>query len=190
MAWYADEPSSIDASHSIPSRSWAAVEANISSYYSFSSPESETKPLVSILEAATTSVDDPYGEVNGGTIRMRCPLPFVATLQANFRPDWLLVNSHNHRLCYCRLYPDKVPYAAGAEIYVIPIIRGINWSKEDTICGLIIEPVQPASYRRVGLFYARGDHGTNFRKTLEAQKEASYEDEYFIGEALGPNENG
>jgi hypothetical protein len=59
---------------------------------------------------------------------------------------------------------------------------------ENWICGLIIEPVKPASYHRTGYFKVGGDE--NVQEVVAAWETASYSDEYFIGEVLGPNGDG
>ena len=41
----------------------------------------DRRPLASVLEATTTLVDDTFGDVKGGIIRLKCALPFLVTVE-------------------------------------------------------------------------------------------------------------
>ncbi|KAN0117032.1 Heterokaryon incompatibility protein (HET) domain containing protein [Hyaloscypha variabilis] len=58
----------------------------------------------------------------------------------------------------------------------------VDLEDEPMICGLVIEPVQPASYQRTGYFRTFGN--SDVQQFLDAQKLNSHEDKNFIGEAL------
>jgi hypothetical protein len=143
----------------------------------------EYVPLVSILEATTVVVGDDFGDVKEGTIRMRCRLPFIAGVVEEHDNTWFIIRlglygpAFNFSLC-----PDRTRYSVGQELYFLPLFRGIvpdsdlqlrkyGRQRDKLICGLVIELVQPGSFRRTGLFMTWGD--TEIEGVLKTQKGAS-----------------
>jgi hypothetical protein len=194
LAWFALEPSGADTRDSMPSWTWASVNTRVSTsrFIVFQ----EYFPLVAVLEATTVVVDDDFDDVKEGTIRMRCRLPFIAGIVEELDIQWFSIRlglySPAFKLC---LYPDRTRYSIGQELYLLPLLRGITpdldlqlGTRYKLICGLVVEPAQPGSYRRTGYFVILGD--TEIEWVLKAQKVASYEDPGFIGEASGSDEEG
>ncbi len=77
-AWVAPHPSHVEFRGPIPSWSWASVSALTDNI--FDGNWKDPSPLVSILEANTVVVDDEFGDVQEGTIRIICRLPIIADL--------------------------------------------------------------------------------------------------------------
>jgi hypothetical protein len=144
----------------------------------------------SILEATVVVVDGTFGDVRGGTIRTVCPLPLVVrvVLQINsptlFKIQFFDLDDIT---IYLSLRPDRMPYSVGQELYILPLIVGVFLEKGQVISGLVIEPVQKGSYRRTGYFRSIPDKIEGFS---EAKERATYEDKSFVGEALGPDDDG
>ena len=185
LAWLTLKPSNVEIRGSIPSWSWASVDTE--TIYPFLLNWKEPSPVVSILEATTTVVDDEFGDVQGGTIRIRCRLPFIAVIVKQHESSGFSVQLHGQAYLFA-LFPDRARYCVGQELYFLPLIWGFDDKNKKVLCGLVIDPIQPGSYRRTGLFMVCGEDGT--QAVLEAQKNASYEDKYFIGEASGLDEEG
>jgi hypothetical protein len=185
LAWLALKPSNVEVRGSIPSWSWASVDTETISLFFVNCKE--PSPVVSILEATTTVVDDEFGDVQGGTIRIRCRLPFIAVIVKQHKFVLFSVQLHG-QACLFSLYSDRARDYVGQELYFLPLILGFTDKNKKVLCGLVIDPIQPGSYRRTGLFMTRGED--DIQAVLEAQKHASYEDKYFIGEALGLDEDG
>jgi hypothetical protein len=187
LAWLAFKPSNIEVRGSIPSWSWASVDTE--TMYPFLLNRKEPSPLVSILEATTTVVDDEFGDVQGGTIRIRCRLPFIAVTVKQHGLFWFSVQLHG-QACLFALYSDRTRYCVGQEqeLYFLPLTWGFDEDNGVGLCGLVIDPIQPGSYRRTGLFMVVGEN--RIQAVLEAHKYASYEDKLFIGEPLGLDEEG
>jgi len=185
LAWLTLKPLNVEVRGSIPSWSWASVDTEI--FYPFLLNRKEPSPVVSILEATTTVVDDEFGDVQGGTIRIRCRLPFIAVTVMQRTVAGFSVQLHSQG-CVFALYPDRTRYCVGQELYFLPLLRGLDVRGDQVVCGLVIDPIQPGSYRRTGFFEVFGEENT--QAVWEAQENASYEDKYFIGEPLGLDEEG
>jgi hypothetical protein len=185
LAWLTLYPSYVEVRGSIPSWSWASVDTETlqHSYRGWTN----LSPVVSILEATTTVVDDEFGDVQGGTIRIRCRLPFIAVAVKQQKNSGFYVQLYGQSFFF-DLYCDRMRYCVGQELYFLPLIWGVDHDNEKALCGLLIDPIQPDSYRRTGLFMVYGEYST--QAVWEAQKNASYEDKFFIGEPLGVDEEG
>lgn len=187
-----EEPRS-DNETSIPSWSWAALDTGI--YVPLLDSSEEDCLLVSILEAMAFPIEDCFGDVSGGTIRMRCRLPITIVIVQLEGPNHL-------QMSYIRsgasllpkpvwLCGDREGYIRGQELYLLPLFCGRNRHYDPdrrVIHGLIIEPAGHSFYRRIGSFETKKED--NGQDILGAQKEASYEDRYFVGEPLGLDEEG
>ncbi|KAF4629839.1 hypothetical protein G7Y89_g8306 [Cudoniella acicularis] len=151
LAWWAEKSSTIDIRDSIPPWSWAVIDVRASMHTRFTLLP-DFVPLVSILEASTIVVNDYFGDVKEGTIRLHCPFPFIATLimSRDSGRIWAsritLSSSASHSLRFT-LYPDRKPYSVGKVITL------------------------------------------SFTTSLEAQKSASYDDRFFIGELKEHQDN-
>jgi len=55
------------------------------------------------------------------------------------------------------------------------------------ICGLVVEPILPASCRRTGYWQS---HGEDIGRLLEMRDQATAGDGWFIGEEVGTNADG
>ncbi|KAN0106778.1 HET domain containing protein [Hyaloscypha variabilis] len=189
LTWFAWEPSSGDIRGTMPSWSWAATDNII--FNDSIHRISRSTPLAAVLEATTIVVDDTFGDVRGGTIRIKCLLPLVVRIVRLLQMESTTLFGIRFYdlddITYLRFYPDRVPYFDGQELYILPLIEGIFLEKGQAILGLVIEPVQTGSYRRTGYFGSMPDDIEGFS---EAKKRASYEDKYFVGEALGPDDDG
>jgi hypothetical protein len=183
LTWFAREPSSHKAGGFMPSWSWAAVDtALINTFYHAMSHYS---PLVSVLEATSDVVDDIFGDVTGGTLQIKCPLPLLVNVVKAYTVLFGVQMYDLADITYLYLYPDRIPYFVGQELYFLPLFKGVNFEGAHVLSGLVIEPVHTGSYRRTGYFGSRVNEVEGF---LEAQKRATYEDKFFVGEALGPSD--
>ncbi len=128
-------------------------------------------------------MDDAYGDVKGGIIRLRCQLPVLATVVEEITLQVFRVDLQGHYLFWIMcLDRAKKHYYAGEDIYILPLVSCVDLEDEPMICRLVIESVQPASYQRTGYFRTMGNPVV--QQFLDAQKLNSYEDKNFIGEAL------
>jgi hypothetical protein len=199
LTWFTTEPSATDIQDSMPSWAWLAINTHVESAKSIIFEE--FVPLVSILEANTVVVDDEFGEVKEGKIRMRCRLPIIAGVVKEHDIQWFSMRLGMFSPSFkFSLFPDRKRYSVRQELYFLPLIRGVAPNDNDIvlgtysrprgnlICGLVIEPAQPGSYRRTGYFVGWGDD--TIECFLGTQKVASYEDPDFIGEASGFDEEG
>jgi hypothetical protein len=185
LAWRTLEPSHVQDRGSIPSWSWASVDTRTSNSILLLLKESSS--VVSILEATTAVVDDEFGDVQGGTIRIRCRPPFIAVTVKQHKFPAFSVQLHGQAYTVA-LYCDRTRYCVGQELYFLPLIWGFDEQKVKVLYGLIIDPIQPGSYRRTGMFMVVGEN--RIQAVLEAHTYASYEDKLFIGEPLGLDEEG
>jgi hypothetical protein len=198
LAWFASEPSGTDIQNSMPSWTWASVNTGVLTFIPIICKE--CFPLISVLEATTVVVDDQFGDVKEGTIRLRCRLPFIAGVveEHDISAFSLRLGLQSPAFRFF-LFPDRTQYSVGQELYFLPLLHGLSHGNDlalskygsprnQGICGLIIKLAQPGSYRRTGLFMAWG--ATKNEWVLKTQKVASYEDKDFIGEASGTDEEG
>jgi hypothetical protein len=186
LCWSSEKASEINTRSSMPSWSWASINTSVSFPESLGM-ERNSIPLVSILEATTVVCSDIFGDVKGGKIRMRCRLPCTVTVMQQYGRGLLALSSQNRQLFF-RLYPDTVPYSVGDEIYLLAFLRGdLPLIAKELLCGLVLEPVEPASYRRTGYFDVLGGSIQDF---MAVQDEATSQNKYFNGEALGPDKDG
>jgi hypothetical protein len=199
LTWFTTEPSATDIQDSMPSWTWLAISTHVESARSIIFEE--FVPLVSILEATTVVVDDEFGEVKEGTIRMRCRLPIMAGVVKEHDIQWFSMRLGMFSPPFkFALFPDRKRYSVGQELYFLPLIRGVApWDNDivlgtytrprgNLICGLVIEPAKARSYRRTGYFAGWGDDTVDF--VLWCQKASSCKDRDFIGEASGFDEEG
>jgi Heterokaryon incompatibility protein (HET) len=188
LAWSVDVPLPMQPQGHIPSWSWASVDAGSYTQFDSNLDDENHFPLVTILEATAVAIGDEFGDVKEGTIRMKGPLPLTATVTKIFtktslgRVVYLEFGLPGYELI-SSLEPDRTPYSLGEKVYLLPLLRRSDWDGDEIICGLVINSVPPGHYRRTGYFETPS-------RALEVQSIASYEDEYFVGEALGPNEDG
>jgi hypothetical protein len=181
LVWRVSDEPDTSVRNSMPSWSWAAINTDITAH---NDPAfKEIRPLASVLEANTTLVDDVYGDIKGGILQLRCPLPVLATVVEEITPQVFRVELQGHSLVWilCVERAEK-QYYAGQDIYILPLVSCVDLEDEPMICGLVIEPVQPASYQRTGYFRTFGN--SDVQQFLDAQKLNSHEDKNFIGEAL------
>jgi hypothetical protein len=77
------------------------------------------------------------------------------------------------------------------ELYLLPMICSAHPGNPNIVfvTGLIVVPIDLASYCRTGLFIAPTGDG-NVEELLAAQRKATYEDKHFVGEAAGVDEDG
>lgn len=186
--------SSFATETSIPSWSWASVDVgvHVPSSYEFE----QFRPLVSILEATAKPVDDIFGDVEGGAIRMMGKLPILAMIvEDSSLQSCYIISIAARRRHIIMLHADRRKLAVGEDLYLLPLFgaydllfKDIAMEMGETIRGLVIEQVGQGSYRRTGCF--ESFEIVDAPVILKAQKEASYEDKYFSGEALGPDEEG
>jgi hypothetical protein len=196
LTWHTSTPSAIEIRGPIPSWSWASIDTRVN-YLERDEIKPNFRPLVSILEATTVVSNDDFGDVKGGTIRMRCHLPIVATLMeqtAPAPPAIFRVDSGSAHMAHVMLWHDTTRYSVGDELCFVALLDATRWKgcltgNEDIICGLVIEPVQPTSYRRTGYFEIVDYYG-DFEEFEAAEDEATSESKYFIGESLGSDEDG
>jgi hypothetical protein len=95
-----------------------------------------------VLNCSTQpTTSDPYGEVNGGSLTLQCPVPEAVTL-INRR-----LYLQNWRVRLCKVYLDFLP-SRQHQLFMIPI-----WTTFSKDWGLLVEYVGvPGIYRRVGLY--------------------------------------
>jgi hypothetical protein len=185
LTWQTLKASGIDTRSSVPSWSWASINTK-ASYLGNLSLQPGYIPLVSIVEATTVVWNDTFGDVKEGRIRMRCRLPCIATLIRQGKSPWFTLRSGSRQFP-CMLRPDRVQCSVGDELYLLALLCGTDREDDELLCGLVIEPVEPASYRRTGLFTLTEEDVQDF---MAAQDEATSQNKYFVGEVLGPDENG
>ena len=192
LLWFALEPSSDDIQGIIPSWSWAAVDKVV--YNSYIRIIKEHHPLVSILEATSNIVDDMFGDVRGGTLRIKCSLPLVVRVVEIYSRIGVALRVYGLAdVAGLIIKTDRAPYSVGQELYILPLIEGIDVefeTKPRVLSGLVIEPVSTDCYRRTGYFETYSKYPDEIDLLLKAQKKASYEDKFFVGEALGPDAEG
>jgi hypothetical protein len=185
LAWWTDDPSSVDTRDSTPSWSWAAVDTKVGTHANFA--VKNVSPLVSVLEAATIVVDDDFGEVKGGRISMRCPLPFIVKIvEKKATPTFRVQLCDLVFLLF--LFPDRASYSVGQELHFLLFLRGNYLDGKEITYGLVIEPVEARSYRRTGCFVVVDN--TGIHSSLREQNRATYEDEFLNGEVLESDEDG
>jgi len=107
----------------------------------------------------------------------------VSSQQSIVRPAPHTVELLSHEVSVL-LYPDRTQYFLGRELYLLLLIRGARLSGDDLMCGLVIEPVDPRSYRRTGYFELWGEG--EIEGALDAQKGVSYVDKFLSGRRWDP----
>ena len=119
---------------------WEGVET--SEFYGLveevSIEESKLKVLGCKTQLVTT---DPYGEVHGGSLKLRCPVPERVTLvnRKLLRRGW--------RIRFVRTYLDFLDSKI-CDVFMVPI-----WVTYDSVFGLLLERAkEPGTYHRVGLY--------------------------------------
>ncbi|PMD49345.1 HET-domain-containing protein [Hyaloscypha bicolor E] len=145
LLWYV-QPShkrSRDKNLRAPSWSWAKIDGVVHNmleepYDDWEGFETKLKVLGCKTQLATK---DPYGEVHGGSLTLRCPIPERVPLvnRKLLRRGW--------RIRFVRTYLDFLG-SKNCEVFMVPI-----WVTFDSVFGLLLErDKDPGTYRRVGLY--------------------------------------
>jgi hypothetical protein len=200
LLWFVSEaPEHRPSAYRAPSWSWASVNGAVNSLYEH--PQDSAKLLISILEVHVTKLEDAFGEVCDGILRVSCDRLVRAREDKRswrtYRRSERTLFINGLELRYCHIWYDALPKTLPEEFYCLPIHEEEKVDEDDehdrkgpykVITGLLVEPLRDKKghFRRVGLFQIYASAVTIFKHAIRVfnacAHEAYYEDNSGVDE--------
>lgn len=169
-----------------PSWSWASGDggAALPSWFDLR----KSSFCLSVDEVSVTLfTDDPFGQVSGGYLRVKCQAPTYGTACINNQK--LRVTLNGFTIPESTVYPDSSPHRLNEQIFYLPVLnipaQRIHF--ERNLRGLVLEQTGQGSFRRVGAFQVSHPWINNF---LSKAKESMCTEEHALGEPAGVDDKG
>jgi hypothetical protein len=154
LVWYTRVASvSPTDRYQAPSWSWAAVNSQVFNYYYITRGEVCIE-LAVVEEAYVTSMGNPFDEVSGGSLMLRCPYFGSGSTIRIIRKshiEWCLAG-----ISPSVVFPDYEPHKFYGQLFYLPLLlweENVRDSWE--LHGLVLKLSTPEKYIRVGCFQVR-----------------------------------
>jgi Heterokaryon incompatibility protein (HET) len=165
LVWHTlENPQPRPEYYQAPTWSWASINLTASLPSKIKDDKRyPLTPLITIEEAATVPIDDPFGGISDGHLRITCTGWGVGRLSPKrdgrrIHDIYLRTSKTRHE---CIVYPDVEMKDPSHRLVFLPVLRvGLkpDESGNEELCGLILEEARPDNHRyaRVGMFEISG----------------------------------
>jgi hypothetical protein len=135
-----------------PSWSWAAINSQVFNHY-YMTRDDVCIELTVVEEAYVTSKGNPFDEVSGGSLTLKC-LYFGSGSMAGIGPDFN-IKCGSGSILMSWVYPDHEPHKFYGQLFYLPLLifkeetNSVSWEFR----GLVLKLSTLEKHVRVGSFY-------------------------------------
>jgi hypothetical protein len=122
-----------------PSWSWAAINSQVFNFSRLLGDDGTCVELAVVEEACVTSMGNPFDEVSGGALTLRCPYFGIGStirIVRGFRIKW-----GSGHIPISRVHPDHEPHRFYGQLFYLPIVftRQENDKGHERLHGLVLK---------------------------------------------------
>jgi len=152
LVWYAQStPVGHTDQYQAPSWSWAAINSQVFNYY-YMAGHGTCIELAVVEEAYVTSMGNPFDEVSGGSLTLRCPYFETGGTVQITRTFRIKLGSEHIPMSW--VYPDHKPHKFYGQLFYLPILCATDEFARSSwrLHGLVLKLSTLGKYVRVGYF--------------------------------------